>query len=232
MSDVLQEDQAGDNSGRGNQPDFIFDNEPERWPAKEVSGQELRDKFSVPPNVQIFQKIPGHKDREILNNTVVDLRGKGPERFFTQAVGSGAGLEGTITQLLLDEDYAALSERGLVWEEDAQKRYLVFRKYPLPAGVFTVTEVDVLVQIPATYPRDGNDMLWVSPRLDRADGKEVPAQAERGSANNLHHGGAEFCRWSRHWQETHNRWRDGVDGVQTIVRRLDWAFAHPDPAAA
>jgi Prokaryotic E2 family E/Multiubiquitin len=231
MSDKHKDDEAGGH-GHGNQPDFFFDNEPERWPAKEVSGQELRDKFSVPPNVQIFQKIPGHKDREILNNTVVDLRGKGPERFFTQAVGSGAGLEVATVQLLLDEDYVALSERGLVWEEDAQKRFLIFRRYPLPAGVFTVTEVDVLVQIPANYPRDGNDMLWVSPRLDRTDGKQVPAQSERGSDSNLHHGGVEFCRWSRHWQETHNRWRDGVDDALTIVRRLDWAFAHPDPAVA
>jgi hypothetical protein len=232
MTEKHQHGSDHGDGGHGNEPAFIFDNEPERWPEDHVSGKQLREKFSVPPNVQIFQKIPGHKDREILSDTVVDLRGKGPERFFTQAVGSGAGLEAAVTQLLLDDDYADLRDRGLAWEEDLDKRYLVFRKYPLPGGLYTVTEVDVLVQIPATYPRDGNDMLWVLPRLDRADGKEVPAQAERGSGNNLSHGGIEFCRWSRHWQDNHNRWRDGIDNAQTIVRRLDWAFAHPDPAVA
>lgn len=212
----------------GKQPEFFFDNEPQQWDKPTITGKELRVKFSVPANVQIFQKVPGQKDREIKDDTVVDLRGKGPERFSTQAVGSGAGLQEQVTAQLLDEDYTHLSEQGFTWEEDAQRRFLVLKNYVLPAGVYKQERADVLVQIPANYNQDGIDMLWLSPRLDRTDGKEVPAQMPYGNGNNLHHNSIEFCRWSRHWNQPATVWRAGVDKVQTILRRVAWALEHPD----
>ena len=215
-------------ANEGKQPEFFFDNERQQWDKPTVTGAELRNKFSVPANVQIFQKIPGQKDREILNDTVVDLSGPGPERFSTQAVGSGAGLHTSAHQLLLDEDYEQLRQRGLSWEEDAAKRFLVFKGFPLPEGLYTQERADVLVQIPPNYNNDGIDMLWLSPRLTRVNGSEIPRQMEYGSQYNLHHAGAEFCRWSRHWNQPHNRWRAGIDAVETIVRRVSWALEHPD----
>lgn len=212
---------------QGKQPAFFFDNEPQQWPNPTVTGKELRDKFKVPSTVQIFQKIAGKKDREILDDTIVDLTAKGPERFSTQAVGSGAGLQ-PAGKLLLEEDYAHLDQCGMAWEEDSNTRCFVFKGFLLPVGVYTVERADVLVQIPGNYNHDGIDMLWLSPRLTRVDGKEVPAQATVGSGMNVHHGGAEFCRWSRHWNAAHNAWRPGVDSIETILRRVDWALAHPD----
>lgn len=213
---------------QGKQPEFFFDNEPVQWDKPQVTGSELRAKFAVPANVQIFQKIPGQKDREIKNDTVVQLDGKGPERFSTQSVGSGAGLQGGSKPLLMAEDYEHLRERGLAWEEDANTRFLVFKNFPLSAGLYRQDCADVLVQIPANYNHDGIDMLWLSPRLERASGKEVPKQMPYGSGNNLHHAGAEFCRWSRHWNEKHNQWRAGVDAIETILRRVTWALENPD----
>jgi Prokaryotic E2 family E/Multiubiquitin len=212
----------------GKQPEFIFDNEPQQWDKPTVTGKELRDKFGVPANVQIFQKVPGHQDREILDTTVVDLSGPGPERFSTQAVGSGAGLQAAARPLLLDEDYEELRRRGIDWEEDGDRRYLVFKDYALPGGIYVQTSANVLVQIPANYNHDGIDMLWVAPHLTRTDGKDVPAHAATGSTKNVHHAGMEFCRWSRHWNETYNRWRPGVDAIETILRRVRWALEHPD----
>lgn len=216
------------NAHTNQRPEFFFDNEAQQWDKPTVTGKELREKFSVPANVQIFQKVPGQNDREILDATVVDLTGPGPERFSTQSVGSGAGLEEAVPALLLNEDYEMLRERGIVWEEDRVKRFFVFKGFQLPAGLYTQESVDVLVQIPANYNLDGTDMLWLAPRLERTSGKAVPEQAEIGSSNNLHHAGVEFCRWSRHWTHDHNRWRPGVDAIETILRRVIWALEHPD----
>jgi E2/UBC family protein E/multiubiquitin len=216
------------NANAGRQPEFFFDNEPQQWDKPTLTGKELRDKFSVPANVQIFQKVPGHKDREIKDETVVDLSGPGPERFSTQSVGSGAGLQAAAQPLLLDEDYDELRQRGITWEENTASRFLVFKNFPLPADVYTQERADVLVQIPSNYNHDGIDMLWLSPRLTRVNGKEVPEQMPYGSRNNLHHAGVEFCRWSRHWNQDHNRWRSGIDAIETILRRVVWALEHPD----
>lgn len=215
-------------SNQSKQPEFFFDNEPVQWNKSTVTGAELREKFSVPDNVQIFQKIPSQQDREVKNDTTVDLTGKGPERFSTQAAGSGAGRGGGEATLLMDEDHDKMRERGVVWEEDVPKRYLVLKKFPLPPGLYRQEVADVLVQIPANYNQDGIDMLWLCPRLERADGKQVPEQMAYGSGNNLHHAGAEFCRWSRHWNAGYNRWRAGEDDVLTILRRVTWALEHPD----
>lgn len=216
------------NPNQGKQPEFFFDNEPQQWDDPTVSGAQLRDKFSVPANVQIFQKIPGKQDREVLNDTVVDLRGPGPERFSTQSVGSGAGLQAQAKSLLLDEDYEYLRSQGVVWEEDGEARLLIFKKRPLLDGLYTDVAVDVLVKIPENYNHDGIDMLWVAPRLTRLDGKDVPAQAKQGEGVNVTHAGVEYCRWSRHWNAKHNVWRAGVDAMETILRRITWALDHPD----
>jgi hypothetical protein len=210
----------------GNAPEFFFDNDPcKDWPKDTINGQELRTKYSVPDNVQIFQKVPGQKDREVKKDTTVDVSQRPPVHFSTQAVGSGAGLH---SQLLLDDDYAEMRAQGVTWEEDAAMRYLVLKDYHLPEGVYRQERADVLVKIPQNYNHDGIDMLWVAPRLDRVSGQEVPTQQPYGSGVNVTHGGVEFCRWSRHWDRGYNGWRAGTDAVETILRRVAWALENPD----
>jgi len=72
-------------------PELFVDNNPYNWTKSTISGAELRTLATVPEGVDIFQKVPGQKDKEILADTEVSLTGKGPERFSTQAAGSDAG---------------------------------------------------------------------------------------------------------------------------------------------
>jgi hypothetical protein len=72
-------------------PKLFIDNQPFDWDKPTITGAEIRKLGGLPDNVQIFQKVPGKPDREIHNETKVDLKGPGPERFSSQAVGSGAG---------------------------------------------------------------------------------------------------------------------------------------------
>lgn len=131
-------------------------------------------------------------------------------------------------QLLLEEDYQVLKNYGISYAEDLAQRILVLKGYPLPGDVYQQTSCDVLLVVPSNYNQSGNDMLWTNPRLVRKDGKPIPATNEYGGADSRHFEGLEFCRWSRHWNAGDARWRPGVDGVETMFRRVEWALKNPD----
>ena len=79
-------------SHENNRPDVIVDNDGYEWDQNTITGAQLRVLASLPTDVEIFHKIPGHPDEEVKDNTVVDLTlQKGPDRFSTQPVGSQAG---------------------------------------------------------------------------------------------------------------------------------------------
>jgi hypothetical protein len=133
--------------------------------------------------------------------------------------------------LLLDEDYAYLRGSGLAHLEDEQLRYLVLRDFPVAAGVYSydgkpVTTVNVLVRIPSNYPTVGTDMLWVYPRIARTDAKAIPNSQNPGEGDASFFQGTEYCRWSRHYAE--GSWKAGVDGIQKIISRIEWALRNPD----
>jgi hypothetical protein len=132
--------------------------------------------------------------------------------------------------LLFDEDYGFLEETGLEYEEDANSRFLILKKFPLAEGLYvangaSVNAVDVLSVIPQNYNTAGCDMFWVSPQLVRADGKAIPAVGGHNEDSRTYKG-IEYCRWSRHWNK--NPWKPKVDNVRTILSRLEWALKNPD----
>lgn len=129
--------------------------------------------------------------------------------------------------LLLDQDYAELQERGISTLEDEANRFLVFPGFELPQGIYMQPSCDVLVAVPRNYNQDGNDMFWTYPRLTRADGAPIPATGEPGADSRTFQSRI-FCRWSRHWHKGSSIWRPGSDNVVTIMRRITWAFEHPD----
>lgn len=130
--------------------------------------------------------------------------------------------------LLLGEDYKELDAQGFSYTEDEAQRFLVLLDYKLPKGIYDHEVCDVLVVIPSNYPQAGNDMLWTNPRLSRLDGKPIPKTNNVGGGDNRIFRGKEFCRWSRHWNQGKSLWRPGTDGMETILRRIDWAFRRPN----
>lgn len=134
--------------------------------------------------------------------------------------------------LLFDADYEYLAANSLRHEEDESTRFLILRDFPLPEGVYIssgqpVPAVDVLYIIPPNYNTEGGDMFWLHPTISRADGGAIPNVSGPGEDSRTHKD-VEFIRWSRHW---HNKpWKAKVDGIEKIVDRLTWAFAHPVPS--
>lgn len=80
--------------GSPNKPELFIDNERYDWDKDTITDAELRELGAIPDDVQIFWKIPSQPDKEVKNDTVVDLtKHPGPDRFSTQPVGSQAGCQ-------------------------------------------------------------------------------------------------------------------------------------------
>jgi hypothetical protein len=76
----------------GNKPELFVDNEPYQWPQDSITGAQIRELASLPADVKLFMKVPGHPDKEIADGDIIQLDKHGaPKRFSSQAVGSQAG---------------------------------------------------------------------------------------------------------------------------------------------
>ncbi|HEY0414156.1 MAG TPA: E2/UBC family protein [Allosphingosinicella sp.] len=132
--------------------------------------------------------------------------------------------------LLFDSDYLYLTAHGLKVVEDEGPRFLIFKDFPLPEGIYVAAgvareAVDVLYVVPPNYNTAGGDMFWVRPQLARADGQPIPNISGPREDSRIS-GDVEYVRWSRHWNN--REWKPKVDNIQKIVDRITWAFAHPD----
>jgi len=134
--------------------------------------------------------------------------------------------------LLFDFDYEYLKEISQEVEEAEDTRFIIFKNFPLPTGMYVsggspVEAVDVLYIIPENYNTAGGDMFWTYPLLARADGVAIPnIGTGKPREDSRTHNDREYFRWSRHWHK--NPWKPKKDNVRTIIDRITWAFAHPD----
>jgi len=133
--------------------------------------------------------------------------------------------------LLLDEDYEILKNAGLDYEEDENSRFLILKNFPLKENLYSyadekLSDVEILIIIPANYNTSGNNMLWTHPELKRTDAKAIPAAFGFGQIDARQHNGKEYCRWSRHYKP--DSWKAKVDNIQKILDRIEWALSNPD----
>jgi len=61
--------------------------------------------------------------------------------------------------------------------EDASFINLVFKDFPLGEG-FNISQSDILLRIPKSYPDAGPDMFWADPNLRLANG-QIPQSADQ-----------------------------------------------------
>lgn len=71
---------------------LFVDGDKYEWEKSTISGAELRVLAGIPDNAEIFLKVPGSRDADVFNDTIVDLeKHHGPAKFSTQSPGSQAG---------------------------------------------------------------------------------------------------------------------------------------------
>lgn len=110
-----------------------------------------------------------------------------------------------------------LTERGIAFEEvDGNEKGVIFPGYVLPAGRFDQAKADILVLLPPGYPDVRPDMFFAIPWIKLARSSQYPRAADQPRE----YQGRRWQQWSRH----NNQWRPGVDGIWTMLRRIDTAL--------
>lgn len=111
-----------------------------------------------------------------------------------------------------------LTERGIAFEEieHGGTKAVIFRNLALPSGRFDAPTADILVILPAGYPDTPPDMFHAMPWLRLVAMNRYPKAAHKS----VSFAGQNWQRWSRH----NNAWRAGVDGIWTMLKRIETAL--------
>ena len=120
--------------------------------------------------------------------------------------------------LLPLKDLRYLKNREITFEvmEDGEQKGIVLRNLPLPLGRFDAEMADVLIVLPSGYPDTPPDMFFIAPWLKLKSSQCYPRRAE----SSFNFGGRNWQRWSRH----NNQWRQGTDGIWTMLKRVETAL--------
>lgn len=119
---------------------------------------------------------------------------------------------------LSDADKTYLNERGYEYEEAASGGHagVVIKRRPLPTDRFHEAEADVLIILPPRYPLVPPDMFYLLPWVRLKANNAFPSKADQP----FPFGGQKWQRWSRHEKD----WRPGVDGIWTMLKRVEHAL--------
>jgi Prokaryotic E2 family E len=121
--------------------------------------------------------------------------------------------------LLPRGDDAFLSERFPRSEVslDGGMICVVVPEWELPSG-FTVAKADLLVRLSAGFPDVQPDMWWMSPAIELASGRAIPATELRET-----YLGRSWQRWSRHLPP--GLWNASTDGIHTYLAQIRTVLA-------
>lgn len=192
---------------------FKIDDADLEWPWACISGFVLRKLAKLPTNYNLWQEISGQHDRKISDTDVINLAEPGVERFVSLIDQTTEG------DALPSKDQAFLAGHGYEFDVvvEGGNTGIALKSVKLPAGKFNCETVDVLILLPKGYPDCPPDMFYVSPSLTLA----VTGQVPKACTVEHRFGGRVWQRWSRH----NNAWRPGVDGLRTMVARVQTALA-------
>ena len=111
-----------------------------------------------------------------------------------------------------------LTERGILFEEHEEggQRAITVKQFRLPTGRFDVPSADLLILLPSGYPDCPPDMFYTMPWLRLTVSNCYPSRAD--SPHEFL--GRTWQRWSRH----SNEWRPGIDGIWTMLKRVETAL--------
>lgn len=115
-----------------------------------------------------------------------------------------------------DREY--LTSKDIPFEEieDGGKKAVILKEWQLPTGRFDEQAADVLIQLPPGYADVSPDMFYLLPWVKSASTNQYPPKADQP----LNFAGRKWQRWSRH----NNDWRPGVDGIWTMIKRVEHAL--------
>lgn len=191
---------------------FTIEERQMSWGKSLISGKALRNFAGVDDRYTIYLEVRGGHDRPIADTDLVDLSGKGIERFITVIRETTEGLVA-----LPSADRRYLEDHGLTYEiiGEVGSSGVIIKDFPLPPGKFDRDTVDVMIQLPAGYPDASVDMFYTAPWI------KLKTSGRYANCADVAHqfAGTKWQRWSRH-----ATWRAGIDGIRTMIARAELAF--------
>ncbi|MEM9374628.1 MAG: multiubiquitin domain-containing protein [Pseudomonadota bacterium] len=193
---------------------FKIDDRDLEWPRRFITGFVLKKLASLAANYALWLDVPGGHDQKIDDCDLIDLDKPGVERFISIIDQTTEGRE-----LIPSSDLQYLESRNLTFDivEHGTTPGVILKAFPLPAGKYDHETADILIILPAGYPDIAPDMFYASPWLRLSVSGREPRAAN--VAHNF--AGRSWQRWSRHCQA----WRPGIDGLQTMIARVQVALA-------
>jgi hypothetical protein len=193
---------------------FTIDDRQLEWGKPNISGRVLKKLATVPVDTyHVYLEVRGGQDILIRDADLIDLSKPGIERFITVICDTTEGLS-----TLPEMDRRYLSDHGIIAEivRDGPHIGVVLKQMCLPEGKFNHPSADILVILPPGYPDLAPDMFFSDPWLTLLSMGRYPTCAD------VSHPfvGRNWQRWSRH----NASWRPGIDGLHTMIKRIEHAF--------
>lgn len=178
----------------------------------ELTREQILESAGLTPvnQYRLSEKRRHGPPREIAQGETVYLHKNEVERFIAQHCEVQDGLDSDRREFALsDEDRAFLDGLGWRWEaiRNGTDLWAIIYGVTVPSG-YTVSSVDVAVQIMPGYPTSQLDMAYFFPALQRTDNRPI-ARADYFQAID----GKSWQRWSRHRLGA-SAWVPGVDNLE------------------
>ncbi len=190
---------------------FELDSQRQDWGASIINESTLKKLASVPTHYRVWLENTDSEDELLSPNQMINLAGKGVERFYT---GSPDTTAGDIKLPISDQLYLDIQNIEHEVVAVSGQIGIIFKNYFL-GGAVTPGNADVLIMLPQSYPDTHPDMFYTEPWVSMKSGG-WPEKADHPFDFN----GRRWQRWSRH----NSDWRPGIDGIRTMLRRIDFAL--------
>lgn len=194
---------------------FTIDDRQLEWGKPNISGRVLKSLADVPTDTyDVYLEVRGGgQDVLIRDADLIDLSKPGIERFITLIRDTTEGLG-----VMPEADQRYLGSHGIAAEmvSDGPHSGVVLKQMLVPAGKFNHPAADVLVILPPGYPDVPPDMFFCDPWLTLTSAGRYPTCANQPHAFL----GRNWQRWSRH----NPSWRPGIDGLHTMIKRIEHAL--------
>jgi Prokaryotic E2 family E/Multiubiquitin len=193
---------------------ITIDNRQVAWGEAHILGAILKKLAGVPDQTyDVYQDVRGGHDLLIRDNDCVNLAKPGTEHFVTVIRHTTEGLS-----RLPSRDRSYLEQRDIAVDVLTEGGYtaVVLKTVVLPVGKFDSTTTDILILLPPGYPDIAPDMFYCDPWLKLTSVGRYPNAADVPHV----FAGRNWQRWSRH----NNAWRPGIDGLHTMIKRVELAL--------
>jgi len=194
---------------------FTIDDRQLEWGKPCITGRILKALAVVPVETyDVYLEVRGGGQDVLIRDTdEVDLSKPGIEHFITVICATTEGLAA-----LPEADRRYVDAHGIDVEmvSDGSHTAVVLKQMSMPMDKFNHPTVDVLVILPPGYPDVAPDMFFCDPWLTLVSVGRYPTCADQTHAFM----GRQWQRWSRH----NPNWRPGVDGLHTMIKRIEHAL--------